>query len=292
MNIKSDNTVFGMIAGGTDLPIEFLKHAHEYGIKETVVVGFKEWTPEEVAKNATYYEEMKLGELSRLIKLFKKKGVTKAVMLGRVPPKLAVTDISLDFRLLSLASKILDRRADGIFKAVADELAKDGIYLQNTNEYLKHLLTPKGVITKKQPDKKQEIDIQFGIDIATAIGTHDIGQTAVVHKHAVIAVEAMEGTDECIKRAGKYTKNAVVVKLAKPNQDFRFDVPCVGPGTIESMIESGASVLAVEANRSFILSRDKTVDLANKNGIIICGIEKKAELNLVDQFLQTSSTPR
>lgn len=269
-----DNEAFGLIAGGGDLPVEFVLNARKYGIGKIVAVGMRDLTDPQIQANCSHYEDLKIGQLTRLIKLFKSKGVSKAVMLGIVPPKLAISDLSLDFRLLALATKIIDRRADGIFKAVCEEVAKDGIHLQDTTKYLRHLLAPENVMTKKAPDKKQMIDIGFGIEIASAIGRYDIGQTAVVYKHAVISVEGMEGTDECIRRSGKYAYNSVVVKMAKPNQDFRFDVPCVGLKTVESMLEAKAVVLAVEAGKTFILEKEKTIEFANSNGIIIVGVKK------------------
>ncbi len=274
--MENDNAVFGLIAGGGELPVEFVRHASEHGIEKIISAGLRDHTSPEVKSRSACYEEMKLGELGKLIKLFKKNGVKKAVMLGKVPPKLAVTDIPLDFRLLRLAGKILDRRADGIFGAVADEIARDGIIIQDTTIFLSHLLVPDACLTRRKPDSKQNIDISFGAEIACALGDKDIGQTAVVYKHAVIAAEAMEGTDECIRRAGKYAKNAVVVKMAKPKQDFRFDVPCAGPATIESMIEAEAKVLALESGKSFVLERAKTIELADRNGIIICGFRRNS----------------
>lgn len=272
-NMEEDSSM-GLIASGGSLPVEFVRHAHEHGITKIVSAGVKDLTDPEVAARSTHYEEMKIGQLGRLIKFFRQHGISKAIMIGRVPPKLAVTDIPLDFRLLSLAIKIRDRRADGIFTAIAEELAKDGIHLQDTSKYLSHLLIPHGTITSKKPDSKQMLDIKFGLKMALAMGGLDIGQAAVVYKHAVIAIEAMEGTDECIKRAGKYSPHCVVVKTAKPKQDFRFDVPCIGPGTIESMKEAKASVIAVEAEKTFIIDREKAIQEANKAGIIIIGVKR------------------
>lgn len=274
--MKSEDKVFGLIAGGGSLPVEFVRHACEYGIEKVVSAGIKEHTDPEVQQKSAVYENMKIGELGKLIKYFKKNGVKNAIMLGRVPPKLAVADIPLDLRLIKLAAKIIDRRADGILGAIADELARDEIILHDTSKYLSHLLTPEGVLTKKAPDTKQKTDIEFGIKIATALGEHDIGQTAVVYKHAVIAAEAMEGTDECIRRAGKYSKNTVVVKMSKPKQDFRFDVPCVGLQTIYSMIEANAKVLALEANKSFLLDKEKMLEEANSHGIVIVGVNRRS----------------
>ena len=171
-----------------------------------------------------------------------------------------------------MAARIRDRRADSVLGAIADELEKDGIILDDTTKYLPHLLAPKGQISKRKPGKKEWIDINFGLKIALASGGLDIGQTAIVKKHAVVAVEAMEGTDACIKRAGQICKDVVVVKTAKPNQDYRFDVPCVGPKTIESLIEAKANVLAVEAGKTFLIEKEITLELANKNKIAIVGV--------------------
>ncbi len=272
MSDSANGRTFGLLAGGGELPVEFIRHAKEYGLDRIIAIGLKEWTDPEIARSAAYYEELKLGQLGRLVKIFKQHGVTGCVMLGRVAPKLAVTDIPLDFRLLKLATKFIDRRANGIFGVIADDLLSDGIVFEDTTRYLKHLLAPVDTITRKKPDAKQLIDIRFGMEIALALGGLDVGQTAVVYKHAVIAAEAMEGTDECIRRAGKYTSHGVVVKMAKPKQDFRFDVPCVGVGTIESMIEAKAAVLAVEAGKTFLLQRQKTIELADRHGIVVTGI--------------------
>jgi DUF1009 family protein len=180
----------------------------------------------------------------------------------------------MDFRMLSLAARTRDRRADSVMQAIITELAKDGLTVLNTTDFLKHIIIGEGVITRRKPDKQQLADIEFGKTIALASGGLDIGQTAIVHKHAVVAVEAMEGTDKCIKRAGEFTKHSVIVKMAKPEQDFRFDVPCFGPRTIETMIEAKAAVLAVEAGKTFILERKKTIEIADKNKIIIIGVNR------------------
>jgi DUF1009 family protein len=155
-----------------------------------------------------------------------------------------------------------------------DEIAKDGIRVLETTAYLPHLLVGKGVLTKKKPSKDHYADIALGKKAALTIGGLDIGQTVVVRKHAVVAVEAMEGTDKCVRRSGEFGSGGVVVKMAKPEQDKRFDVPCFGPRTIEGMIEAKSAVLAVEAGTAFIIEREKTLSMADANGISIVGVER------------------
>jgi len=271
--------MFGLIAGNGNLPVEFVRHAKELGIDEIVAVGFSGTTLPEVRETVSQFQEIGVGQLGKLIKFFKNNGVKEAVMLGGLAPKLTIANIKLDFRLIALAAKIRDRRADSVLGAIADEMGKDGIQLADTTKFLPHLLAVEGQISKRKPTKKEWIDINFGLKIALASGGLDIGQTAIVRKHAVVAVEAMEGTDACIKRAGQISKGNVIVKTAKPNQDFRFDVPCIGPKTIESLIEARAVVLAIEANKTFLIEKEKTLNLANKNKIAIVGINKKLSEN-------------
>jgi DUF1009 family protein len=269
-NIKK----IGLLAGAGTLPIEFVNHAHEHGIEEIAVLGFKGHTPQEVKDKAASYQEIGFGQLNKGIKFFKSNGIKNIVLLGWVEPKLTISNLKMDLRMIALAAKTKDRRADSVIRALISEAEKDGLTILKTTDFLSHILIEEGVLTKKKPDKVQLMDVEFGKTIALASGGLDIGQSAVVHKHAVIAVEAMEGTDKCIRRAGEYTKGCVIVKMAKPEQDFRFDVPCFGPRTIESMIEAKAAILALEAGKTFIIEREKTIALANKHKIIIMGIKR------------------
>jgi UDP-2,3-diacylglucosamine hydrolase len=176
--------------------------------------------------------------------------------------------------MIALAAKTKDRRADSVISAIINEGVKDGLTVVENPPYLKNILATEGVLTKKAPSKQQLQDIELGKEIALNSGGLDIGQTAIINKHAVVAVEAMEGTDRCIIRAGEIIKNNVIVKMAKPNQDFRFDVPCFGTKTIKKMIDSKSSLLAVEANKTYFLEKEKTIELANKNKIVIVGINR------------------
>ncbi len=268
-----ENRPIGLIAGAGRLPVEFVRHAPAMGISKIIAVGFHDCTSADISASVSHFEEIGVGQLGRLIKIFKRHGVNTAIMLGGLAPRLTIANVRLDFRMLALAAKVKDRRADSVLGAIADEMAKDGIHLDDTTNYLPHLLACDGPMTRKKPDKKQWDDIRFGARIALASGELDIGQTAIVRKHAVVAIEAMEGTDACIKRAGTIAGGAVVVKMAKPNQDLRFDVPCVGPDTIKTMIEAEAAVLALEAGKTFLLDKEHTVDLADRHGIVIIGVD-------------------
>jgi len=269
--IVADGPV-GLIAGGGILPLEFVRHAREIGINEIIAIGFKDYTLPEIREAASYYEEIGIGQLGRLIKIFKKHNAAKVIMLGSLAPRLTIANVRLDLRMIALAARVKDRRADSVLGAIADEMQKDGIILQETTRYLPHILVPHGPVTKKKPGRKEWDDIRLGITLARASGKLDIGQTVVTRKHAVVAVEAMEGTDACIKRAGTLTRGAVVVKMAKPSQDLRFDVPCIGPDTITTMKEAEASVLAVEAGKAFLIERSRTIELADRNGIAVVGV--------------------
>lgn len=263
----------GLLAGAGTLPIEFVRNAANLGIEEISVLGFKGHTPDEVREKAADYCEIGFGQLTKGIQFFKKTGAEKIIFLGWVEPKLTISNIKMDFRMLALAARTKDRRADSVIRALIGEAEKDGLEIMRTIDFLPHLLVEDGVLTKRKPSKQQIEDIEFGKNIALASGGLDIGQTAIVRKHAIIAVEAMEGTDKCILRAGEYAKNCVIVKMAKPEQDFRFDVPCFGPRTIERMVAAKAAVLAVEAGKTYILEREKTIALANSNKIVITGIK-------------------
>ncbi len=273
-NRDFDETV-GLIAGSGLLPVEFVTHAHSLGIKNIVAVGFKNTTSQDVINNVSVYEEIGVGQLGKMIKIFKSSGVKKALMLGGLSPKLTISNIKFDFRMVVLAARTRDRRADSVLGAIANEMAKDNIILDDTTAYLPHLLAQEGTLTKRKPSKKEWNDINFGKEIALASGNLDIGQTAIVKKHAVVAVEAMEGTDNCIKRAGELVSGFVVVKMSKPKQDLRFDVPCVGPDTIKNIAAAGGAALAIESGKTFLLKKSETIFLADENKISITCIKKE-----------------
>lgn len=265
----------GLVCGGGMLPVEFVRSRKENGLDRIVSVGVKgcDVRPE-VRELSDHYEEVAVTQLGKLISIFKRERVPAAVMLGSIAPRMTIANLRLDWRLFKLALKTRDRRADSVLGAIAGEFDREGIIIQDTTKFLPRILLEEGPLCGPALSEKEERDVELGARLALVSGGHDIGQSVVVKDQAVVCVEAMEGTDRCIRRAGEYTQGAVVVKMAKPKQDLRFDVPCIGPGTMESMNFSHARVLAAEAGRTFLLEPQKTLELAQRYGITIVGIKK------------------
>jgi len=271
--MASAQKIFGLIAGGNMLPVEFVRAKEKNGIDRIVTVGIRNCgVLEEVKERSDHYEEVSITQLGKLIRIFHARGVREAVMLGSVAPKMTIADLRLDWRLMKLALKTKDRRADSVLGAIAGELASEGIEIKNTTDYLPQILLPEGLLCGAEPTEKEWRDVALGVKLALYSGAQDIGQSVVIKDQAVVCVEAMEGTDRCIRRAGEFTENAVVVKMAKPRQDLRFDVPCLGPKTIESMAEGKAKILAAEAGRTFLLEPQRTVEEAMRRHITILGV--------------------
>lgn len=272
--MPAEQKIFGLIAGGNMLPVEFVRAKEKNGIDRIVTVGIRGCgVMEEVKEKSDHYEEVSITQLGKLIRIFHGQNVKAAVMLGSVAPKMTIADLRLDWRLMKLAMTTKDRRADSVLGAIADEFGREGIEIKNTTDYLPQILLPEGLLCGEEPTEKQMSDVCLGVKLALVSGGHDIGQSVVIKDQAVVCVEAMEGTDRCIRRAGEFTENAVVVKMAKPKQDLRFDVPCLGPTTIESMVAAKAKVLAAEAGKTFLLEPQKTLEAAMRNGITILGVK-------------------
>jgi DUF1009 family protein len=277
MNRQSEQERIGIIAGGGQFPLLFIDAAHRAG-RRVLVVAHRSETDENVARAADEVCWVKLGQLGKIIKFFKNNGVSETVFLGTITKTQIFRDILPDLKGLSLWNKIDTKQDDAILRAVAAALEQEGISVMESTLYLEHLLFPKGVLTRKKPNKNQRRDIEFGWRNARAIGSLDIGQCVVVRESAVMAVEAIEGTDAAIRRGGSLAKEqAVVVKLRKPNQDFRFDLPATGLGTIETMQEVSCAALAVEAGESLLFDRQEMVVAAEKAGIVVVGIEELAD---------------
>jgi DUF1009 family protein len=219
-----------------------------------------------------------VGQLSKWIKIFKSEGIEEVVMAGLVRHSNMYADLKkfhLDLQALKLFWRLKDRKADTILGGVADELAKSGIKLMPSIGYLSDLLAPSGAMTKRKPTAAEMADIKFGFELAKEMAGLDIGQTICVKNKAVIAVEAMEGTDRCIKRAGEMAKgNFVVVKVSKPKQDLRFDVPVIGLNTIETFMEVGGGILAVEAGKTLLLDKEKLLAWSDKEKICVVGVKE------------------
>lgn len=264
----------GIMAGSGQFPHLFCAAAQKAG-RSVFITGLKGETPADLEELADQFCWTKLGQLGKTIKFFKKNKVEEVVFLGAITKTKIFKDIFPDLRGLSLWNKIDIKQDDAILRAIADELLKDDIVVLESTCYLQDLLFPKGVLSKKKPSSSQLKDIQFGFEMAKAVGNLDIGQCVVVREQTVLAVEAIEGTDAAIRRGGKLGhEKAVVVKVRKPDQDFRFDLPAIGVQTIMTMAEVGARVLAVEKGQALLFDAPATIQAANKAGIAIVGVEQ------------------
>ena len=276
-----DPRKIGIIAGGGQFPLLFIEAARRAG-RTVMVVAHRGETDERVAHAADDVCWVKLGQLGKVISWFKKRGVAETVFLGTITKTQIFRDVLPDFKGLSLWNKIDSKQDDAILRAVARALEQDGIAVRESTLYLQHLLFPAGVLGKRRPSKSERGDIEFGWHHARAIGEMDIGQCVVVRNRTVVAVEAIEGTDAAIKRGGELAGGkAVVVKVKKPGQDFRFDLPATGITTIRSLAAVGGSVLAVEAGQALLFDREKMVREADAAGIAVVGVSEKAGGDLV-----------
>ena len=272
--IQTETDKIGIIAGGGQFPLLFAKAAHSQGLKVYAAAHQGE-TDEALVDHVERLQWVKLGQLGKIISFFKQEGVKKTVFIGSITKTNIFRDVRPDLKGLELWNKINIKQDDAILRAVADRLEKDGIEVVASTGYVPELLFPKGILTKKKPTKDQMVDIIYGWGIARSLGNLDIGQCVVVRNQTVLAVEAIEGTDATILRGGTLGKEkAVVVKLRKPKQDLRFDLPAIGMKTIDSMKEVKASVLAVEAEYALFFDRDAVIQAADNAGIVIVGVEK------------------
>jgi DUF1009 family protein len=270
----------GLIAGNGKFPFLVLEAARAQGY-EVVVAAIREETfPEIESKDAASVHWLSLGELSKLIDTFKAAGVTRAVMAGQVKHKQIFSAIKPDWRLAKVLLSLGTRNTNSLLGAVAKVLAEEGIMLENSTALLEPLLAKSGVLTKRAPTEQEFKNIDYGRAVARRLAEYDIGQTVVIAESACVAVEAMEGTDATIERAGVLMRSVegeastlnralTVVKIAKPAQDMRFDVPVVGMATIEAMKRAGASCLAIDAGRCLLLDGEATGQAADGAGISI-----------------------
>lgn len=262
----------GIISGDGKFPA-IIAEAAKKGGWTIIAVAHTGLTSPDIEKTADKIYRVKLGQLSELINILKKEGVTEAVMAGGVSKRLLFTNFMPDSRALALLSGLTDRKDDTILRAIAGELEKEGITVNAATSYVKTILADKGTLTKTGPSDNELEDIRFGTTMAKEIGRLDIGQCVIVKDRAVIAVEAVEGTDETILRGGRLANGgAVVIKVCKPEQDTRFDLPTVGPTTIACMIETKARVLAVEAGLTVMIDKDRMLKSAEEAGISVVGI--------------------
>ncbi len=269
-NTGQSTTGWGLIAGNGRFPFLVLEGARCQGI-EMAVIALKEEASPELEKIAKRLHWVSLGELSKAIELMQSEGVKRAVMAGQVKHNKIFSSIRPDWKLAKLLFALPRKNTDSLIGAVAKVLEEEGIQLVDSTMFLKPLLPEAGVLTRRVPSAQEAVDIEYGLGIALHIATRDIGQTVVVSDSACVAVEAMEGTDETIARAARFANGRplVVVKVSKPRQDMRFDVPVVGLPTVESMKLAGATALAIDANRTLLFDREKLIAMADAAGIAI-----------------------
>ena len=266
--------LIGLIAGNGRFPLLFAENARRLGYRVSAVALNGEADPA-LARAVDRIHWIALGQLGKLIKAFKHDGVRQAVMVGGVRKTHLFSDVKPDLRSLALLRRVTVPKDDALLRAIAAELEDEGIRIRESTFGLEGLLVEDGTLTRRGPTRKERRDIEFGWEMAQAVGRLDIGQCVVVKDLVVVAVEAVEGSDETIRRGGQLARGgAVVIKRFKPQQDRRFDLPAVGPGTIRAMIESGAAVLAIEAGKAVFLDRDEAVEAADNAGIAIVGVAK------------------
>ncbi|MCF8066999.1 MAG: UDP-2,3-diacylglucosamine diphosphatase LpxI [Desulfobacterales bacterium] len=266
---KPDNKKIGIIAGSGQFPIIFSERAKENGFSVYVVAYVNHADPE-VEENAEAVEWLHIGQVKKLIKFFKKNGVNEAVMIGAIKKTKVISEIKPDLKAIAMVAGMKNTHDDGIMSAFARGLEKEGITIRPSTFLLPDLLAAPGCWTKRKPSKTEKADIELGWKIAKEVGRLDIGQCVVVSEGSVLAVEAIDGTDATIARGGKLGRgNAVVVKVCKPNQDTRFDIPAIGKSTIETMYNSGATVLTVEAGKAVVFNKSEMISCADKYGISI-----------------------
>ena len=260
----------GLIAGVGRLPVEFARAARGMGV-HVIGIGVLPEVDPELAQVAHSYEYVNIAKLDRIFKLLKREKVTEITLLGKINKELVYAHKELpDLRVLKIFSRLKNFSDDTLTLALVDELAAEGISVLDQTELLRPLMPQPGVLSKRPPTDAELADMRFGLNMAKKIGGLDIGQTVVVKNRAIMAVEAIEGTDASIRRGGQLGRGGVTVaKSAKPQQDMRFDVPGVGPDTIDSMIQAGAVALVIEAGRTLVVDREKMLEKADRQAIAI-----------------------
>jgi len=268
----------GLIAGNGSFPLAFARAAKQKGLMVIAVAHEGETLPE-LAQLVDSIHWVKVGQLGKLIRIFKEQGVVDVLMAGGIKKTHLFSGAIPDIRGMALLAKMIHKKDDSLLRAVADELESEGITVRESTLYLDNIVAQTGILTKRKPTKAERQDIEFGWQMAKEIGRLDIGQTVVVKDQAILAVEAIEGTDAAIRRGGLLCgQGAVVVKVCKPQQDLRFDLPAIGTQTITSMIEVKASCLTIEAGKTIIIERETVIHEADRAGIAIVALQDPMDL--------------
>jgi DUF1009 family protein len=262
----------GLIAGNGRFPFLVAEAARRAG-RQVVAIAIREEADPSLAAHVDHTEWVGLGELGRCIEALHRAGAREAVMAGQVKHRQIFSGIRPDLRLLAVLARVAVKSTDSLIGGVVDVLEGEGIRLLPSTHFLEQDLAGAGAMTRRRPSRAQRQDVEYGEKVARHLAAMDLGQTVVVKDRAAVALEAMEGTDEVIRRAGRLAgPGATVVKVAKPRQDMRFDVPVVGEGTIAAMVEAGAEVLAVEAGRTLLIDRPVFLERAAAAGICLWGM--------------------
>ena len=272
MNNPSDT--LGIIAGNRSLPLVLAREARSAGIKHLVAAAFEKETDPHLEALVDEMEWLRVGQLSKLIEIFKKHGVTRCVMVGQIAPK-KLFDLRPDLRAIKLLSSLKEKNAHSIFGGIAEELENEGITLIEATPWLKPAMPEKGFRLGPEISKTQQSDIDYGIGIAKEISRMEIGQSVVVKNGTTLAVEGLEGTDACLTRGGELAGTdggAVAIKVAKENHDLRFDIPCLGGRTLEVCAAAGISVIAFEANRTLLLDGEEVETLSKRHRISLIAV--------------------
>jgi DUF1009 family protein len=261
----------GIIAGSGVYPLLLADAARVAGVKKIIVAAFTDETSPEITNRADEIEWLRVGQLGKLLSFFRDANVRHAIMAGQIAPG-NLFSLRPDFRAMFLLARLKQRNAESIFSAIADQLAEIGVELLPATTYLDHLLAPNGHIAGPKLKEREEEDVTFGFEIVKQLSALDVGQTVVVKNGTVLAVEAFEGTNEAIKRGGSLgKKNAIVIKVTKPDQDMRFDVPVIGTETLRVAAEAKICAIAVEAGHTLLLEKAALVDFAERAKISLVG---------------------
>ncbi len=265
-------SIIGLIAGNGAFPLYVAEAARRQG-QRVVAVALKEEADPALQSKVDDITWLSLGQLGKTIDFLKKNGATKAVMAGQVKHTQLFKNIVPDFRAAKLLGRVVNKKAESLLSAVAQEFQAEGIEFLSSVLFLQDWLCPAGVFTQRKPTTDQEEDIAFGLPLAREVARLDIGQTLVVKDKTVVAVEGMEGTDACIRRAGEVAgKGCVVIKVARPKQDLRFDVPVVGSRTVKAMMDAGALVLAMEEGKTLLLEKPALLEEADAAQLAFQGV--------------------
>jgi len=271
VNQSEDGKRIGLIAGDGRFPIIFADNVRRLGFTVSAIAHVGTTLPE-LESYVEHIHWLKIGQFSKALAALKQDGIGQAVMLGGIKKTNVFTTLRPDLRALAIFSRLKHWKDDAILRAVAGELEREGIEILDSTFGLQDILAEEGYLTSKKPSKKEVEDIQFGWETLETLGMLDIGQCVVVKNRVIVSVEAVEGTDEAITRGGKLGgKGGVVIKRTKPHQDLRFDLPAIGPQTIQTMVSVEATVLAIEAGRTVIIDREDVLSQANEAGISIVG---------------------